>query len=151
MGKYVNGMTGKTSIRTSAFDGVFEWSPAAQPEWEEKFHKVQAAVDQAVLKHSTPYIPLDTGKLFQSGVQGTKVGSGEVVWQGPYARYLYYGILYVSPTTGSSWAKEGEKKIPTNQELKYHGDGKRGKLWFERMKADHKQDILNEARGAMKR
>ncbi|MGN0133969.1 MAG: minor capsid protein [Anaerotignum sp.] len=148
MGKYVS-MKGKTKIQTKAFDGVFAWSPRAEPDWDGRFALAQKVVDAAVLKHSAPYIPFETGMLFKSGYQSTKIGSGEVVWQGPYAHYLYYGTLYVSPTTGSSWAKKGEKKVPTDRDLKYHGGGKRGKLWFERMKADHRQDILKEAREAM--
>lgn len=33
MGKYVD-MKGKTQIRTKAFDGVFAWSPTAEPQWD---------------------------------------------------------------------------------------------------------------------
>lgn len=150
MGKYVD-MKGKTQIRTKAFDGVFAWSQTAEPQWDGRFALAQKAVDSAILRSSDPYMPKETGTLIRSGYLGTKIGSGEVVWQGPYAHYLYQGVLYVSPTTGSAWAKKGEKKIPTEKGLRYHADGKRGKLWFERMKADHKQDILKEAKEVMKK
>jgi len=48
----------------------------------------------------------------------------------------------VSPSTGSAWAKKNEEKVLTNVPLSYHGGGKRGRLWFERMKADHRTKIL---------
>ena len=151
MGKFVKGMRGKTRVRTSAFDGVFEWSPTAQPDWEGRFTRAQAAVDSAVLRYSAPYVPFETGTLNGSGVLGTKIGSGEVIWNAPYARFLYYGNVMVGVNSGSPWAKKGERKKVTERELEYHGGGKRGKLWFERMKVDHKQDILDEARGAMRK
>ena len=51
----------------------------------------------------------------------------------------------ISPTTGSSWAKQGEKKVSTGTDLKYDGAPKRGSYWFERMKADHLHSILKGA------
>lgn len=75
----------------------------------------------------------------------TVIGSGQIDTPGPYAHYLNEGILYVSPTTGSAWAKKNEIKIPTDTELTYAGAPMRGKKWFERMKADHKDDILSGA------
>lgn len=148
MGKYVS-MKGKTKIQTKAFDGVFAWNPQAEPDWDGRFALAQKVVDSAVLRYSAPYAPFETGTLNRSGILGTKIGSGEVVWNAPYARFLYYGKVMVGVNTGSPWAKKGERKKVTDRDLKYHGGGKRGKLWFERMKADHRQDILKEAREAM--
>ena len=51
----------------------------------------------------------------------------------------------MSPSTGSAWAKKNEIKEPTGKELTYAGAPMRGKKWFERMKADHKDDILRAA------
>lgn len=150
MGKYVS-MKGKTKIQTKAFDGVFEWSPRAEPDWDGRFALAQKVVDSAVLRYSALYVPFETGTLNRSGVLGTKIGSGEVVWNAPYARFLYYGKVMVGVNTGNPWAKKGERKKVTDRDLKYHGGGKRGKLWFERMKVDHRKDILKEAREAMRK
>ena len=60
MGKYVD-MKGKTQIRTKAFDGVFVWSPTAEPRWDGRFALAQKAVDSAVLRFSDPYMPKETG------------------------------------------------------------------------------------------
>lgn len=107
--------------------------------------RVQKYIDSAVLRYCDPYTPKDTGQLIKSGIIGTKIGSGKVVYNAPYARFLYYGRVMISPTTGSPWAKNGERKTTTSREMSYFGAPKRGSFWLERMKADHKQDILREA------
>lgn len=67
----------------------------------------------------------------------------------PYARYQYYGKLMVSSVTGSSYARHGEKKVLTDIDLVYSKEPLAGKLWFERMKADKKQQILRGAAAMM--
>lgn len=105
---------------------------------------VQRYIDSEVLRLSNPFVPFQGGQLIQSGISGSDIGSGEVRWNGPYARYLYYGKLMVAPS-GSSWAKKGEKKHLTDKDLTYHRAPKRGAFWFERMKAAHRKDILRGA------
>lgn len=56
-----------------------------------KFQKAQKFLDNEVLKDSAPYVPMRTGHLMKSGVLGTVLGSGEVVYNAPYARRCYYG------------------------------------------------------------
>jgi hypothetical protein len=53
--------------------------------------KAQMVLDAAVLSDSNYFVPLQTGKLQQSGITNTRIGSGEVVWRTPYARAQYYG------------------------------------------------------------
>ena len=98
--------------------------------------RVQQFIDSEVLRLNDPLIPLDTGKLKQSGVTGTTVGSGKVVYNAPYSRYQYYGKLMVGRAP----------KTLTNIDLQYHsGDPNRGAFWFERMKSAHLDDILRGA------
>lgn len=78
----------------------------------------QKIVDKEVLERSKPYIPLRTGRTIRSGDENTKVGSGRIVYKTPYVRDIYY--------------------IPKG----FHGAPQRGNLWFERMKTDHKDNIL---------
>lgn len=106
--------------------------------------RVQQYIDSEVLRLSAPYLPHSSGGLEDAGIDGTKVGSGQVKWNGPYARYLYYGKLMVGPN-GSSWVKHGEKKHLTDKKLTYQGAPKRGSYWFERMKAIHRKEILRGA------
>ena len=105
---------------------------------------VQCYIDSEVLRLSDPYLPLRDGDLKRAGLDGTTVGSGEVEWKGPYARYLYYGKLMLSPS-GSCWAKHGEKKHLTDKDLNFHGAPKRGSFWFERMKTVHQKNIVKGA------
>lgn len=104
---------------------------------------VQKLIDSECMRYMSDYMPRrQTGELEHKMVMATVIGSGEIDTPGPYAHYLYEGILYVSPTTGSAWAKKNEIKVPTGKELTYTGAPMRGKKWFERMKTDHKDDIL---------
>lgn len=107
---------------------------------------VQKLVDSETMRYMSDYMPRrQAGELEHMMLLSTVVGSGIVHIPGPYAHYLHEGILYVSPTTGSAWAKKDEIKVPTDQELTYAGAPMRGKKFFDRMKADHKDDILQAA------
>lgn len=107
---------------------------------------VQKLVDSECMRYMGDYLPRrQAGELEHLMVMATVIGSGRIEIPGPYARYLHEGILYVSPSTGSAWAKKDEIKVPTDRELTYAGAPMRGKKFFDRMKADHKDDILRSA------
>ena len=53
--------------------------------------RAQMWLDNEVLKDSTPYVPRRDGYLERSGIAGTKIGSGLLVYEIPYARAHYYG------------------------------------------------------------
>lgn len=83
--------------------------------------EVQHFIDTQVIKLSEPYTPFDTGYLKNDAPKlGTLIGSGKVKYVGPYAKKQYYQNRGLSA-------------------------GRRGKLWFERMKIDRKIDILKGA------
>jgi hypothetical protein len=110
--------------------------------------KVQKFIDQECIRLMAPYTPFRAGMLERSATLGTKIGSGEINQIAPYARYQYYGKLMVSSITGSAWARYGEKKVLTDKDL-VHDKSRHpqaGPYWFERMKADHKEEILEGAR-----
>lgn len=109
-----------------------EWNPNFGAEKTQQFSRVQKYVDSEVLRLSDPYIPMQSGALKLSGSLATDIGSGEVCWNTPYARYQYYGKLMIG----------NAPKTLTNIDLQYHGGGKRKEKWFERMKIDHKKDII---------
>lgn len=89
--------------------------------------KVQKAVDSEVLRRSDKYVPFRKGPLKKSGITATKIGSGEVIYDAVYAHKNYY--------ENKGTGKQGTAK-----------GGLRGKFWFERMKADHLNDILQTAK-----
>ena len=113
---------------------------------------VQKVIDSETMRYMGPYMPRrQAGELEHMMVLSTVIGSGQIDIPGPYAHYLHKGILYVSPTTGSSWAKKNEIKVPTERELTYAGAPMRGKKWFDRMKADHRGDIIQAAQAKIDR
>ena len=85
----------------------------------EKKGTVQKHIDSETLRYSDPYVPINTGLLRQSGTDYTDIGSGEVVYNTLYARPQYYKTSESRPYSPLAGAK-----------------------WFERMKIDHKDDIL---------
>jgi hypothetical protein len=127
----------------------------------EKGGKVQQVIDKAVIDYDLQYVPMQTGTLGKSAYMATQIGSGRVVYSGPYARYLYYGevmgpnIPVFEDDTGEPtrfFSPPGQKKHLTGRSLQYSKEVNplAGSFWFERMKADHAQDILREAIDATK-
>lgn len=113
---------------------------------------LQKLIDSETMRYMSDYMPRrQAGELEHMMTMATVIGSGQVEIPGPYAHYLHEGILYVSPTTGSAWAKKNEIKIPTGKELTYAGAPMRGKKFFDRMKADHKKDIKKSAQSLIDR
>lgn len=89
---------------------------------------VQQVIDSEVLRLDDPYVPFNTGNLKQSGIRGTRIGSGEVIYNANYAASQYYN---------------------TADTRTY--DPMRGAHWFERMKADHRDEIIESARKAVEK
>ena len=134
---------------TNVADGYLslEWNNIFSLEQNQKLKKAQEFIDSECIRLMKPYTPFRNGILEKSATLGTVIGSGEIHQIAPYARYQYYGMLMVSSITGSAYAKQGEKKVLTDVQLQ-HDKSKHpqaGPFWFERMKAEHKKDILDGA------
>ena len=65
-------------------------------------------------RHFAKYVPMDTGTLRTD----ISIKPFQVIYNSPYAHYQWEGRLYVG-ANGSSWAKPGEIKKPTDIPLKY--------------------------------
>lgn len=107
--------TGRTTCR-------LEWSSGFGREKTGDFSRKQKIVDSEALRYCSPLVPFRTSMLEKSGLLGTVVGSGEVKYIAPYARFQYYCTA------------QSRINAP-----------KRGGMWFERMKAAHRKDILRAA------
>lgn len=88
----------------------------------------QKILDDKVLTDSNYYIPAAEWNLRDSGIMHSPIGRGEVIWQTPYARRLYYNPQY-------NFSKD---KNPNA----------RG-LWFESAKSDKLQMWLRETERAV--
>lgn len=113
--------------------------------------RVQQVVTNEVLRLSDPYIPFDEGRLKDSGhiENGT-----DVVWNTPYAHYMWEGIVYEDPELHSAgfqlkdggWrSRKGVSKVPTDRKLTYQGEATRGEKWVSRMLQDGGRDKIEQA------
>lgn len=84
--------------------------------------RVQKYIDSEVIRRCKPFVPVRQGVL-ESSADKSDIGSGLVVYETPYAKKQYY----------------------TNR-----GSGLRGKMWFERMKAGQRDDIVRGAKKLVK-
>lgn len=115
---------------------------------------VQKYIDAEVIRQCEPYVPFDEGVLTASASIATDIGSGLVVYDTPYAHYQYYGVVYgpnIPMIIGGEQtfrSPSGHTKVPTGRPIQYSKEVHplAGSFWFERMKADHKDDILDGAK-----
>lgn len=81
--------------------------------------RAQKWLDNEVLKDCEPFVPMRTGNLMNSGISGTTLGKGEVIYSAPYANRMYYG-------TSFNFSKEKHPQACAQ--------------WFEKAKSLHKED-----------
>ena len=109
----------------------------------------EATLATQVAKDTSPYVPALTGSLDQR----TRVVGNQIVYPGPYARFLYNGKLMVDPNTGSSYAPKGGTKVVTDRNLVFskamHPQAQ--SHWFEASKAQNRDKWLRVAEKAVKR
>ena len=112
-------------------------------------NKAQHAVAIQAQKDTSPYVPALTGSLDQR----TRVDENQIIYPGPYARYLYYGKLMVDPATGSSYAPKGTTKVLTDKNLVFNKamHSQAQNHWFEASKAENLDKWLRVAGKAVKR
>ena len=110
--------------------------------------RVQKAIDNAVIRYMEPYWAADRGILKQSVTTATDIGSGIITYPGPYAHYMYYGVLYTDENGRVFVGKDEKKPINTGKPLKYKKGVNPQAGWypFQRMMVEHEEDILEEAR-----
>jgi Minor capsid protein len=106
----------------------FKFTQVAQ-KVDKAFQYGQYVLDNAVIKDSNYYLPEDKGYLRKSVIKHSKPGSGEVRWQTPYARRLYYNPQYDFST-----------------DINPNAQG----LWYEAAKAEKRDDWIDQANKATK-
>lgn len=104
-------------------DAKFSFAPGFVTKQDKHFAEAQKFIDSEVLRLSSPYVPLRIGTLDKSGILGTTVGSGLVVYNVPYADKQYHH---------------------TSDSRSY--DAMRGGHWFERMIADHGKQLIADTK-----
>lgn len=131
----------KFNVHTSGLDSLREKVSSASD-------KAAHIVAMQVRKDTLPYVPALTGSLDKR----TRVDGGEIIYPGPYARYLYFGKLMVDPATGSSYAQKGSTKVLTDKNLVFNKamHGQAQSHWFEASKAENLEKWVRVADKAVK-
>ena len=131
----------KFSVHTAGLDAI-------KDKLAEGCTKTEHTVALQVRKDTSPYVPALTGSLDKR----TRVDGGEIIYPGPYARYLYYGKLMVDPSTGSSYASKGGTKILTDKNLVFNKamHAQAQSHWFEASKAENLEKWVRVADKAVK-
>ena len=122
---------------------------------------VQHAISEAIVStcRDYGYVPASPNYTLTNAVIIDDEG-GRVIWNTPYAHYQYVGIVYgpnipiIEPETGvllGYFSPPGKAKHPTDKRLTYDTaqNPLAGPYWFERAKADHMSEWLDEARRVM--
>lgn len=132
----------KFTVHTSGLSVIPERLKAAS-------EKAEHTVAIQVQKDTSPYVPALTGSLDQR----TRVVGSEVIYPGPYARYLYHGKVMVDPETGSTYAPKGGTKVVTDKNLVFNKamHSQAQAYWFEAGKAENMDKWLRVADKAVKR
>ena len=132
----------KFSVHTEGMDAI-------KDKLTEGCTKAEHTVALQVRKDTAPYVPMLTGSLDKR----TRVEGAEVIYPGPYARYLYFGKLMVDPATGSSYAPKGTTKVLTDKNLVFNtaSHAQAQAHWFEASKAENLEKWVRVADKAVKR
>lgn len=104
-----------------------------------------------VIKDTTPYVPMQDGILYMSAIVNQNRYKDKIVWTGPYARFLYKGLVMVGVHSRRAWARRGEVKETINKSLSY---GKKhplaGPEWYIRSKNKNKEKWVKLTKGWFK-
>lgn len=82
--------------------------------YNKKLQKIQAPLDSLIMADSNYFCPLKTGKLQQSVIINSKIGSGVLIWRTPYARRQYYDYhkppYQPNPNACGQWVKAAKAR-----------------------------------------
>ena len=120
--------------------------------------RAESALAQQVMKDTIPFVPALTGSL----TQRTRVVGNEVIYPGPYARFLYYGKVMVDPninaagflTKDGTWrSRKGAAKVLTDRNLTYDTskNADAGPYWDRRLVAAEGDAMAQEIREYIRR
>jgi len=102
--------------------------------------EAQREWSRIVFDGTRKYLPKVTGQFENLSYMHSEplFDQGELVYPGPYGHFLFQGIVYVDPDTGSAWARAGTTKVPIAAELTFNQETNplAGANWVARAAAD---------------
>lgn len=152
------GQPDNAAIRAQLAEVRLAWKQTFGREQTDRFTTVQKFIDSECIRLMVPYTPMRNGILMKNAVMGTTIGSGQIVYNSPYARYQYYGVVYGPNIPIFENGKivgfySPPQKHSMNRPLEYNTSRhpKAQKMWFEAMKADKREQILRGAAAIARR
>ncbi len=128
--------------------------------FSKQFADAQQWLGDRVLEGCEPFMPKQTGSLEQRSC--VLNGGKQVLFPGPYARFLYGGKVMVDRVTGKGPRKipmgpggdyilrfeEGAKLVPSNRRLTYSTsrNPQATDHWFDSAKAQHGEYWISEVK-----
>lgn len=123
----------KFRVRTDGLDGLSATLKHAAS-------KAETTVAVQAMKDTEPYVPMLTGSLKNR----TYIDQNQIVYPGPYARYLYYGKVMEGPKYGPKHATDRDLVFTTD----FHPQAQ--SHWFEASKSENMDKWVRVAEKAVK-
>lgn len=106
-----------------------------------------------LMRLSDPYVPM-RNTILKNSVKVSNEGDA-IIYNTPYARYMWYGKVMVDPKTQKAcmvftdkktgnvvfYSRPNVQKVVTDRDIRYHGGGLRGSKWVERCWIDNKDKL----------
>lgn len=132
----------KISVDTSGLDAIKDrlWQSGT---------KADHIVAQQIAKDTSPFVPASGAAAGLD--ERTIVDGPNVIYPGPYARFLYYGKVMIDPSTGSTFAPKGGSKVTTDRNLVFNKSvhPQAQDHWFEASRAQNLDKWKKVARKAV--
>lgn len=119
--------------------------------------------------HMDKYVPMDEGTLAETVVVNStttsNVTTDEIIYDTPYAHYMYEGVVYVDPVYGVAafpiidkegnlqgfYSRKNVTKIPSSRQIDYSDEKhtEAGPHWDKRMWSAEKDTVVKEVEDYM--
>lgn len=125
--------------------------------YSERKKKARMMMKNEIVKDCDPFVPMLNGNLKNSPMASIGANDNYIIYNSPYARYQYYGLLMVDPLTGKGaffdpdygfWSRPGVSKVRTSRPL-HHSTTHHPKAcsrWFEKGKTVYGRSWIDVAR-----
>lgn len=115
--------------------------------------RVQKYFTKRCAEHMDKYIPLDEGGL---AYDNRIIKSDRIIYDTPYAHYMYEGKVMVDSETGSAWAKKDHTKVYNGNDINYsksiaRGHEFAGPHWDKRMWSAEQNEVIEEVQNYVNR
>lgn len=115
--------------------------------------KAKKLLKNEIVKDTDKFVPMRVGTLKNSAIQSINNNSDNIVYKGPYARFLYYGHVMVGIRTKRPWAKKGEVKVVANPKRALTFGGAHPlacSRWFEKSRSINMKKWIDVAKEVFK-